>query len=94
MAADLRKCCSEDDLATVPWRFLLSFPCSSIYLKQGVSLTFEGDDSLLQLLLIMSRKKRLARDIITVARCMFTITHQVSVLLISICNILLLPKRL
>ena len=25
MAAHLRKCCSEDDLPTVPWRFLLSF---------------------------------------------------------------------
>ena len=25
MAADLRKCCSEDDLPTAPWRFLLSF---------------------------------------------------------------------
>ena len=25
MAADLQKCCSEDDLRTAPWRFLLSF---------------------------------------------------------------------
>ena len=25
MAADLQKCCSEDDLPTVPWRFPLSF---------------------------------------------------------------------
>ena len=25
MAADLRKCCSEDDLSTAPWRFVLSF---------------------------------------------------------------------
>ena len=25
MAADLRKCCSEDDLPTAPWRFFLSF---------------------------------------------------------------------
>ena len=25
MAADLRKCYSEDNLPTVPWRFLLSF---------------------------------------------------------------------
>ena len=25
MAADLRKCCSEDDLPTAPWRFPLSF---------------------------------------------------------------------
>ena len=25
MVADLRKCCSEDDLPTAPWRFLLSF---------------------------------------------------------------------
>ena len=35
MAADLRKCCSEDDLPTAPWRFLLSFfllPCSSLFL--------------------------------------------------------------
>ena len=24
MAADLRKCCSEDNLPTAPWRFLLS----------------------------------------------------------------------
>ena len=49
MAADLRKCFSENDLSTVPWRFLLSFILlpSSIFLKQGVNLTFEGDDSLL-----------------------------------------------
>ena len=35
MAADLRQCCSEDDLPTAPWRFLLSFfllPCSSLFL--------------------------------------------------------------
>ena len=35
MVADLRKCCSKDDLPTVPWRFLLSFfllPCSSLFL--------------------------------------------------------------
>ena len=35
MAADLRKCCSEDDLPTAPWQFLLSFfllPCSSLFL--------------------------------------------------------------
>ena len=35
MAADLRKCCSEDVLPTAPWRFLLSFfllPCSSLFL--------------------------------------------------------------
>ena len=25
MAADLQKCCSENDLPTAPWRFLLSF---------------------------------------------------------------------
>ena len=34
-AVDLRKCCSEDDLPTAPWRFLLSFfllPCSSLFL--------------------------------------------------------------
>ena len=34
-AADLQKCCSEDDLPTAPWRFLLSFfllPCSSLFL--------------------------------------------------------------
>ena len=33
--ADLQKCCSEDDLPIVPWRFLLSFfllPCSSLFL--------------------------------------------------------------
>ena len=30
---------------------------SSIFLKQGVNLTFEGDDSLLQLLLITSHNK-------------------------------------
>ena len=33
---------------------LHSLPCSSIFLQQGVNLTFEGDDSLLWLLLIMS----------------------------------------
>ena len=68
MAADLRKCCSEDDLPTAPWRFLLSFfllPCSSLFLQQGVNLTFEGDDSLLRLLLITS---------ITVARCFAVFT--------------------
>ena len=35
MAADLRKCCSEDDLPTALWQFLLSFfllPCSSLFL--------------------------------------------------------------
>ena len=35
MAVDLRKCCSEDNLPTAPWRFLLSFfllPCSSLFL--------------------------------------------------------------
>ena len=29
------ECCSEDDLSTAPWRFLLSFfphPCSSLFL--------------------------------------------------------------
>ena len=26
------KCCSEDDLPTAPWRFLFSFPCSSLFL--------------------------------------------------------------
>ena len=40
--ADLRKCYSEDDLLTVPWRFLLSFfplPCSSIFLASATGLT-------------------------------------------------------
>ena len=35
MAADLRKCCSEDNLPTAPWRFLLSLfllPSSSLFL--------------------------------------------------------------
>ena len=35
MVADLRKCCSKDDLPTAPWQFLLSFfplPCSSLFL--------------------------------------------------------------
>ena len=35
VAMDLRKCCSKDDLPTVPWRFLLSFfllSCSSLFL--------------------------------------------------------------
>ena len=35
---------------------LHSLPCSSIFLQQGVNLTFEGDDSLLWLLLITSQK--------------------------------------
>ena len=59
MVADLQKCCSKDNSPTAPWRFPLSFfplPCSSLFLWQGVNLTFEGDDSLLQLLLIMSHK--------------------------------------
>ena len=36
-------------------------------LRHGVNLTFEGDDSLLRLLLITSHKNRLANDIIIVA---------------------------
>ena len=35
IVADLRKCCSEDDLPTGPRRFLLSFfppPCCSLFL--------------------------------------------------------------
>ena len=58
MVADLRKCCSEDDLPTAPWQFLLFLillPCS--LLNFGVNLIFKGDDNLLQLLLIISCKK-------------------------------------
>ena len=44
MAADLRKCYSEDDLPTAPWRFPLSF-IPFLVLLQVVNFT-EGDDSL------------------------------------------------
>ena len=43
MVADLRNCCSEDDLPTV----LLSIfplPCFSLFLWQSVNLTFKGDN--------------------------------------------------
>ena len=43
MAADLRKCCSEDDLPTAPWRFLLSFfplPASVYYVTYNYSGMF------------------------------------------------------
>ena len=72
IAVDLRKCCSKDDLSTAPWRFLLSFfllPCSSLFLWQGVNLTFEGDDIVCYSFAYYVRQiKPLARDIITLAQ--------------------------
>ena len=50
---------------------LHSLPCSSIFLQQGVNLTFEGDDSLLRLLLITSQNAWFARHIIIYSGTMF-----------------------
>ena len=54
--------------------FILLSPSLFFFiLQQCVNLTFEGDDSLLQLLLIsyVIQMTLLARDIITVAQCFF-----------------------
>ena len=67
MVPDLRKCCSEDDLPTAPWRFLLSFIpfLVLLYSFSKVRISPKVTISLLWLLLITSRKTWLARDIIS-----------------------------
>ena len=67
MAADLQKCCSEDDLPTAPWRFLLSFipflvplySFSKVRISPKVTIACNG------FCLLCHTKAWLARDIIS-----------------------------
>ena len=66
---DLWKCCSEDDLPTVPWWFLLSFiplPCSSLFLQQGVNHTLMVMIACYGFCLLHHTKSWLACDILFV----------------------------
>ena len=73
MVADLRKCCSEDDLSTVPWRFLLSFlpflvllySFSKVQISPKVTIACCG------FCLLRHTKTWLARDIINYSGAMF-----------------------
>ena len=74
MAADLRKCYSEDDLPTAPWRFPLSFIpflvlyifLSKVQISPKVTIACNG------LLRIESYKTWFARDIISYSGTMFS----------------------
>ena len=71
MAAHLRKSYSEDDLPTAPWRFPLSFPCSSLFLSKvrispKVTIACNG------FCLLRHTKTWLARDIISYSGTMFS----------------------
>ena len=77
MVADLRKCCSEDDLPTAPWRFLLSFIPFLIPLARCVLLHHELQDY------------SLGQIAFAVFRVLFAITQllcHVSALLTSACK--------
>ena len=69
MAADLRKCYSEDDILTAPWRFLfflvlLSF--SKVQISPKVTIACNG------FCLLRHTKTWLARDIISYSGTMFS----------------------
>ena len=74
MAADLRKCYSEDDLPTAPWRFLLSFipflvllySFSKLRISPKVTIACNG------FCLLRHTKTWLARDIISYSGMMFS----------------------
>ena len=73
MAADLRKCYSEDDLPTAPWRFPLSFisflvffiPYSKVRISPKVTIACNG------FCLLRHTKTWLACDIISYSGTMF-----------------------
>ena len=74
MAADLRKCYSEDDLPTAPWRFPLSFIpflvlyifLSKVRISPKVTIACNG------FCLLRHTKTWLARDIISYSGTMFS----------------------
>ena len=74
MAADLRKCYSEDDLPTVPWRFPLSFIpflvlyifLSKVRMSPKVTIACNG------FCLLRHTKTWLASDIISYSGMMFS----------------------
>ena len=74
MAADLRKCYSEDDLPTAPWRFPLSFIpflvlyifLSKVQISPKVTIACNG------FCLLRHTKAWLARDIINYSGTMFS----------------------
>ena len=74
MVADLRKCYSEDDLPTAPWRFPLSFIpflvfyvfFSKVRISQKVTIACNG------FCLLRHTKIWLARDIISYSGTMFS----------------------
>ena len=75
MAADLRKCYSEDDLLTAPWRFPLSFIpflilyifLSKVRISPKVTIACNG------FCLLRHTKTWLARDIISYSGTMFSL---------------------
>ena len=74
MAADLRKCYSEDDLLTAPWRFLLSFipflvllySFSKVRISLKVMIAYNG------FCLLRQTKTWLAHDIISYSGTIFS----------------------
>ena len=74
MAADLRKCYSEDDLPTVPWRFLLSFiPFLVLYSFSKVRISPKVTIACNGFCLLCHTKTWLARDIIIYSSTMFDV---------------------
>ena len=67
MAADLRKCCSEDNLPTAPWRFLLSFIAFLVllYSFSKVRISLKVTIACNGFCLLRHTKAWLARDIIS-----------------------------
>ena len=79
MAADLQKCCSEDHLPTVPWRFLLSFIpfLVLLYSFSKVRISLKVMIACYGFCLLRHAKAWLARDIISLIQW-----HE------SVCNLL------
>ena len=74
MAAHLRKCCSEDDLPTVPWRFSLSFIpfLVLLYSFSKVRISPKVTIACNSFCLLRHTKTWLARDIISYSGTMFS----------------------
>ena len=82
MAADLRKCYSEDDLPTAPWRFPLSFiPFLVLYvLFNKVRISPKVTIACNGFCLLHHTKIWLARDIISYSGTMFSLVHACTLL--------------
>ena len=74
MAADLQKCCSEDDLPTAPWGFLLSFIPFLVLLYSFSKVLFSPKVTIAcyGFCLLRHTKIWLARDIISYSGVMFS----------------------